>query len=414
MLRIYILVLCFVILGACSEKSNVAVREEYEEVANELRSGLSIRLVRSQIDPIVDDSLNHRFNRLSVDNLWNDSILVYSFKNKIHLVGIQSGNFEVIEIPDYEIRSDIIYTYPISKDSILTLQRMPPILMLNDSEGRVFYKKTLPFFDFKVDNLWWKTMNLTLPAGSFNYNLQPLRSLHYDRSKRHVFIPFLPVDYIFLDQVENSETIGVFDLESQDWEYGIGAAQGLIKYRGDQNYTGIFDQNYFLVRGDTTYLSYPISHHIFLIDSESGELINEVVASPREVDPIPSPIEKKTLSSSDFVKMEEWRAGSPFYSEVAYHDSVDLFTRVYFHKKSVEDGFKGIYWENRKTTLLVFNDNLELINEIDLDPKVFELWRFIPTSRGYLVSEMNLQKELENSERIQLGYTAEYILEINQ
>ncbi len=411
--KIYLSVLSLFILISCSDESSISNREQYEAVSNELHPGLKIQLRRSELTPILDEDLNHRFNRLSVDYLWKDSILVYPFKNKIHQVNVRTGSHKVTEIPEYEVRKDIIYNYLINEDSILTLQLMPPILMINNSEGKVIYKKTLPFFDFNVDNLWWKSMNMALNTGSFNYNIQLLRSLYYDRYKKQVFIPFLPVDYIFLDKVENSETIGVFDLEKEDWEYGIGAAQGLVKYRGVQNYTKIFDQNYFLVQGDTTFLSYPISHHVFLMDTYSGELIDELVASPVEVDPIPQPINKELLSSGDFVKMEEWRAGSPFYSDFAYHESVGLYSRIYFHKKGVVDGFKGAYWEGRQTTLLIFDDNINLIKEIDLDPTVFELWRFIPTSRGYLVSEMNLQKEVENSDQIKLGYTAEYILDVS-
>lgn len=400
-------------LLACSKESNISKRGPYEVVSNQLKDGPSYSFTRYEISPIVDDSLNHRFNRLSLDFLWEDSLLVYTFENKIHQVNIQSGEHEVVQIPDYEVRNSIISTLPISKDSILTLQLMPPILMINDSQGKIFYKKTLPYFDFKVDNLWWKTMNMALDVGNFNYNLQPLRQLQYDRSKKQVYIPFLPVDYILLDQVENAETIGVFDLERQDWVYGLGAAQGLIKYRGDQNYSKIFDQNYFLVKGDTTYLSYPISHHVFLIDSKSGQLIDEVIASPQDVDPIPSPIKKEVLTSGDFVKMEEWRAGSPFYGELAFHKDLGIYSRVYFHSKSAADGFKGTYWEGRETTLLILDEELKLIQEIDLDPKVFQLWRFLPTSDGFLVSEMNLQKDLENSDVIKLGYTARYRLELD-
>lgn len=405
-------ILFLLVFWACSEESNLTNRDPYTIVSNKMQKGPKIILTRSAIAPIVDDSLNHRFNRLSLDYLWQDSLLFYANQNKIHQVNIQSGEHEVIEIPDYEVRNTIISTLPISKDSILTLQLMPPILMINDSRGNVFYKKTLPFFDFDVDNLWWKTMNMALDAGSFNYNLQPLRPLYFDRSKKQVFIPFLPVDYILLDQVENSETIGVFDLENQDWDYGLGAAQGLIKYRGDQNYTKIFDQNYFLVQGDTTFLSYPISHHVFLLNSKTGELIDEVIASPQDPDPIPAPIRKDVLTSSDFVKMEEWRAGSPFYGDLAFHEDLGMYSRVYFHKKSQIDGFKGAYWENRETTLLIFDKNLKLIQEIELDPEIFQLWRYLPTSDGFLVSEMNLQKELENSDEIRLGYTAKYRLEV--
>jgi len=409
--NIYCLFLVLALLFSCSEADISGYREPYVSVSNQISSNRDVDFIRKEVRPIINDSLNHRFNRLSVDYLWRDSLLFYPFENKIYNVNLNTGALGVVEIPDYELRGDFIYVYPISKDSILTIQRMPPILMINDSKGEVLYKKTLPFFNFNVDNLWWKTMNLALDKNSFNFNLQPLRSIHYDPKKNLVYIPFLPVDYIFLDKVENSETIGAFDLQTGEWQYGLGSAQGLMKYSGKENYTGMFDHNYFLVKGDTSYLSYPISHHVFLLDSKSGDLIDEVVASPVTTDPIPNPVSKDLVLSSDFVRLEEWRAGSPFYSELAYHKSINLFSRLYFHKKSVVDGFKGSYWENRKTALLVFDEDLKLIKEIELDPKVFELWRFIPTSRGYLVSEMNLQKQLENSDEIKLGYTAEYVFE---
>lgn len=414
MIKKYSSIIFLALLFSCSEDDQSDHLETYASASNKINSIHEVNFIRKEIEPIINEELTHRFQKMSTDYLWGDSVLIYPFENKIYHVNLNSGALRVVEIPEYEVRNDIIYAYPISMDSILTIQRMPPVLMINDSKGKVLYKETLPFFDFDVDNLWWKTMNLALDKGSFNYNLQPLRSIYYDHKKKWVYIPFLPVDYIFLDKVENAQTIGAFDLEKKDWQYGLGAAQGLMRFRGDKNYTGIFDRNYFLVKGDTTYLTYPISHHAFLLDTESGELIDEVIASPIDADAIPEPVEKELVSSSDFVRLNEWQSESPFYSELAYHKSVNLFSRIYFHKKSVIDGFKGSYWEDRKTILLIFDNDLNLIKEIDLDPKVFELWRFIPTSKGYLVSEMNLQKELENSDVIKLGYTAEYILDVSE
>lgn len=191
---------------------------------------------------------------------------------------------------------------------------------------------------------------------------------------------------------------------------GNGKSRGLMRYREKNNYSGIFDRNYFLVKGDTSYLSYPISHHVFLINNKTNELIDEILASPVAADPIPSPIKKDWLSDGDFVKMNEWRATTPFYSELMYHREKELFSRIYFHKMKISDSFPGSYWQNRVMTLLIFDKNLSLLDEIDLDPEIFELWRFIPTKDGMIVSEMNKQKALENANQILLGYTGRYVL----
>ncbi len=350
---------------------------------------------------------------MSLDYLFQDSLLYYSHENVIKIVNLSSGDLSEITLNDFEIRSNINNVLPISQDSIITLQMMPPILMINNAKGEIFYKETLPYFPFDVDDLFWKSMNQIGGKGNFNYNLQTLRGLHFDKKEQTVHIPMLPVDYIFLEKVSNSQTIGVFDLNAKNWKRGYGKSRGLIRYRGDKNFSKIFDQNYFLVQGDTSYLSYPISHHVFLINNKTDELINEIVASPTSPESIPLPIDKDWLTSGDFGKLNEWRAESPFYSELMFHKEPQLFTRFYFHKKSMANSNKGTYWQNRKITLLVFNESLRLLEEISINPEIFELWRFLPTRDGFIVSEMNKQKALENAEKIYLGYTAKYRLKID-
>ncbi|GAB2626938.1 hypothetical protein GCM10026987_25280 [Belliella aquatica] len=407
----YILIILCTLLFACNKVDNEGKLSDYQSAENIIHPNtLNIHLEKTSEIEIQNPSLDHRFNKMSLDYIYQDSLLYYSYENVIKIVNLNNGDLSEIILNDFEIRGDIINVLPISKDSILTLQVMPPILMINNSKGDIFYKETLPYFPFDVDDLFWKSMNQIGGKGNFNFNLQQLRNLHFDKKEHTVHIPMLPVDYIFLEKVTNSQTIGVFDLNSRGWKGGYGKSRGIIRHRGNKNFSKIFDQNYFLVKGDTSYLSYPVSHHVFLINNKTDELIDEIVASSTSPESIPFPIDKDWLTSGDFVKLNEWRAESPFYSELMFHKEPQLFSRFYFHKKSISDSKKGTYWQNRKITLLVFDINLNLHQEIPVNTEIFELWRFLPTSDGFIVSEMNKQKALENAENIYLGYTVKYRL----
>lgn len=405
-----IVIYIFLFITSCQFKDFEKQRESYQTGNNSITQSKDFELERVANINIQNLNLEHRFNRGSLDVLFQDSLLYYTFQNKIKILNLKSETLSEIILNDFELRSDLIYLHPISKDSIVTLQRLPPILMINDSKGKIFYKETLPYFPFNIDDVWWKSMNTFSGENNYNFNIQPLRKLYFDNKNSTLHIPILAVDYLFMEGVTDAETIGVFELNSRKWKNGYGKSRGLMRYRGKNNYTGIFDRNYFFVKGDTTYLSYPISHHVFLINNKTDELIAEVLASPIDADPIPSPIKKDWLSSGDFVKMNEWRLTTGFYGELMYHNEKELFSRIYFKKPKIGEASSGNYWQNRELTLLVFDKNLSLLDEINLDSEIFELWRFIPTKDGIMVSEMNKQKDLENSNQILLGYTGRYIL----
>ncbi|MFN4000040.1 hypothetical protein [Algoriphagus sp.] len=406
-MRLVAICLCLLFVSCSAENFEDKIKE-YQVGGNKISSKKEYDLVKMVEYTIQNPNLDHRFNRGSLDVLFQDSLLYFNFQNKIKILNLETETLSEVILDDFELRSDLIYLHPISKDSIVTLQRLPPILMINDSKGKIFYKETLPYFPFDIDDIWWKSMQSFSGKNNFNFNIQPLRNLFFDHKNQTIHIPILAVDYLFLKDVSDAETIGVFDLRAKNWKNGYGKSRGLMRYRGENNYSGVFDRNYFLVRGDTSYLSYPISHHIFLINNKTDELIAEILASPEVADPISSPIKKEWLTSSDFVKMNDWRSTTPFYSQLMYHEDNELFSRIYFHKMGLSNSFAGSYWENRDMTLLIFDKNLSLLDEIKLDPEVFELWRYIPTGDGMLVSEMNKQKDLENSDQILLGYTARY------
>lgn len=209
----------FFFFTACVTDNNGDKTKSYQVGANEISSDRGYDLLKTVEYTIQNPDLDHRFNRGSLDVLFQDSLLYFNFENKIKVLNIETETLSEIILDDFELRSDLIYLYPISKDSIVTLQRLPPVLMINDSQGKIFYKATLPYFPFNIDDIWWKSMNTFSGENNFNFNLQPLRSLYFDYKNQTLHIPILAVDYLFLEGVTNAETIGVFDLQAKKWKW---------------------------------------------------------------------------------------------------------------------------------------------------------------------------------------------------
>jgi len=405
--KFYLLIwICFL---SCGREPDVVGYLQYSSAKSTLLQGTPVGFEQSQKVSVVNENLNHRFNRGDLDVLVEDSLLYWAEGNVIRKVNVMTGQMEEVMIPSYELRGKISHLLPINADSIITLQAMPPTLMINDRNGNVLYKEKLPFFDFKVDNPWLKAQFMAYSKSDFNYNVQLLRQIYYDSQKKQVHIPILPVDYNFIGGVEDAQTIGVFDLTTSTWDRGYGRSRGLLRFKGDRNYSGLFDRNYALVKGDTSYISYPISHHVFAVDNRTDELIGEFKASPQNADIIPEPLRKDVLANGDFEAMAEWRNSSPFYDQLVYHETLGLFSRIYYHKKKPHfEKDQSFYWRNRDMTLLVFDEDFNLVSENKLDPNVFEMWQYVPTSRGYLVAELFRQRELERLDEVRLGYTGLY------
>jgi hypothetical protein len=350
----------------------------------------------------------HQFQRMNNDLLLGDSILYYVKENQVVAHHIHHNTLRIIEIPDFELTSDISHYYPISPDSLLLITRVEPTLLIVNSQGQVIFKEKLPYAEFSTDNSWFKKMAKSMGIGSHNFNLVLLRDLYFDSKSKQVHIPIVPVDYLLLDQMETAQTMGVYDLTTRKWNRLYGRARGLMRFTGMNNYGGFFDHNYVLIRGDSAIISYPISHHVFIVNHRTDSLLTEFPAHPAQASDIAHPINRDMLIGGDFGKLTRYYNSTPFYGPLYYHQAVKRYTRVYFEKQSSAHENDGNYHINRMKRLLVFNEKFQKITEIELDNSIFQNFKFLPTPQGFLVAETHRQREMELEVPFRIGYSRFY------
>jgi hypothetical protein len=154
---------------------------------------------------------------------------------------------------------------------------------------------------------------------------------------------------------------------------------------------------FFNVLGDTTYLSFPISHKVLMYNNRTGELLMEKVIGSNYLRKLPEPFRKNKMvpqQQMDFI----YSAG--LYGEPFYHQETGIFSRYVIHEKEAYDLDGKVLSEKfRKYSLVMFDKHLNHLGELMLDDEQNRPGRSqLGTPNGFILR--NLNPKLVSEERL--------------
>ncbi|MCC5920991.1 MAG: hypothetical protein LAT68_12325 [Cyclobacteriaceae bacterium] len=291
------------LISVCSSKEEEAFTDYLSPQNNS--SSHHFKDYRLEFDslPKVEIPHSHRFQRMNNDRLIKDSELLFESDKIIIKSDLKTHQSITFQPNDYEIKSSLLDFIPISESQIAILQHMPPALFIGKEADFKYIK--LKKVNFTYNNAQLSQRLKSLLPSEFNFNLSVLRPMQYDEDKNQLHIGLYPPDYFILENMQYTETIGVFDLNTEGWSHFYGSARGANRYRGEYSYGTMMGLGYFhLINSDSTILSYPTSHQLFLVNPASDSLINTFEASSQHAVKIEPAMKGKEIPS-EFARLQD-------------------------------------------------------------------------------------------------------------
>jgi hypothetical protein len=153
--------------------------------------------------------------------------------------------------------------------------------------------------------------------------------------------------------------------------------------------------NSYCLNGTKILFSYSNTGSIFEYDFETGEYQTHDRKSNyiNEINPIPDSM----LHNLNYIK--EYGQTEPRYLNLTYDSYRNIYYRTVKHRviKQQNDGIYKKKTHRSTHSIMIFNDNFELIDEFILDTIVAADW-LLPTKEGLLFSEVN--NENQNSDTL--------------
>ena len=270
--------------------------------------------------------------------------------------------------------------YVHSFDSIFFTNEVPPRLWIGDSTGRVFD----PYFleDAPID---WD-----VPEYYFE-SLTMAHAPYYEHGKVHFQLS--PLDYWDRDK-SKFRFMTWFNLNDSTYGPNYGSPEGVytsVKIEYPYQYSS----GYFHIKGDTTVLSFPLDHHLYIYNNVNGQFLGKKEAGSLHMLSLYPPIRKGRLGSQE---AQDFFSSAGFYHQLHFHSKLNLFSRVVTHEKELLDLDGKITSECLRTySIQWFDDRFNLIAESDVPANSFRFLRTsTPTPTGYLAFKPCGAKMAEN------------------
>jgi len=324
MKNLCILYLCLLSIG-CTEQINADLIKERlppseinftNEFSLQLKDSLQIPLP-NEIPPYFEFA----------DFLSGDSLYYFSYsKNNIAKVNLLDKTISPISIPENLITKKIKSIYPINEDSILVTQEQPSMLFLITKDSTNSFQ--LPKINFRTSNEDFYSMSRSLSVGQANFILD-YRNLFYDSKTKNVHIGLQPYDAYDQPGFEDSGRIAIFNLRLKKWELVYAPPEGMMKFRGDKTYSFQMSSKKMLLKNDTVFVSYTNDHNVYYYTD--GKYLGKFPHISNNSKKLFLPLDKKRLEDPEEIK--QYAGAAPKYSGFHYHESVKLYSRIYFDQQ---------------------------------------------------------------------------------
>ena len=382
-----ILIIIFIVLFSCTTSENT-------DTLNKLL--IAPEVARKNTITLELDTINHIEIPDSIKN--NGYRYRYRYKfifNKLYFYGINRYNYGIIDLVDLSkqeyikaikvdeksIQGEIGGLYVISKDSLVLFLSQPTAIALIDSIGKIrqlWSKKDLKIEESKHELISKSGWQLT----TFLSSQIPF----FDTQKKTFHVVIDPFSIYDMEGYSGIERIGVYDLDKKKWNMLYAGAKGVMKEKGKRSYPYDMSHPYHLIKRDTTFVSYPSDHYIYLYNASNGTFLTRKAVPSLHIDTLFLPQTPEIMDDNQ----QNWnfRIQAPFYGPLVYHSDNRLFTRTAYHKQDLKlahgelnDGL------NRKSSVLIMDEKLNIVGE-----KVFENGKLgvhgsLPFADGLLIAD---------------------------
>jgi hypothetical protein len=296
-----------------------------------------------------------------------------------------SGKSEIFTI--YDVKNGILFQHDslkISKVSIgvNTFKNFDSIyfqlpdkskIVRFDSSGQI--KELLDMSFFRLD---W--MIADAPFGLHN-DIDQGKILFTENGNRLIF-PVNAFDFWFYKDKKVIKTMVDYDRASTQLISNFAERDNYLT-NGNFSLPDKYTYPYSALSGQYLYLSYPLDHQVYKYDLTSMDLTLSACVSSTNIIRLPDPLRKSSSSQQSI----NFQLTSPHYGQINFHEELNLFSRLVFVESELYDskGNINISTCERKYSLLIFDTDLNLLNEIDLGNQ--DLWdKALPVSSGYLLT----------------------------
>ena len=342
----------------------------YEEKNNsKVESSLKLEKIEWQIS--VNDT--PIFRHFAVKNIGDETIFAY-FNNT-------TKNLNLTSILQHKLIKEIDLNSLVTKDNYLQsiyfhnfdsifLQQMYSLNLID----------TCPTSVFKVP------INVSKNPSMMLSNIGYCLPMMYDSMANQILIGQYSLKYAFHDKKyfhQNIET--TFNLSNQRFkETSFPYSKKYL-----EGYYGFAISAHRLVKDNYSIFSFQADPNIYVFDRYTGEMSVKEGKSTFH-----TPIKEMSLKyKDDSNKKMAHLTMSPIYLELFWDKYRKLYYR-FFLKEQPEQNPDGTYnaWHNKKTILMVFNEDFKLLQEIELENYLSYHYAFVAAQGFFIKAEKGIEK----------------------
>lgn len=276
-------------------------------------------------------------------------IEVFDIENQTHLKTISL---------DPNILGQIGSFYVHNLDSMFFTKEPTELLMINQT-GQLAKK-------WQLDNApinWSLTHKENENEAPLYYFPNITQSIHgYDKISHRIFINLTHIDIWYFGERKDFKLHGVFDLENNRWNILYGHLPNIYAIKDGQKvmYPFHLSQPFCLVKGDSSIVSFPLDHYIYVYNNKTGELLSKHCTNSKNIKTLGKPL----AYEADMQQQANFSITSPHYGQINYHAKAKTYSRLYLHGEELknQDGtVKRL--SDKRLSVIFFNENFQVIGE---------------------------------------------------
>lgn len=264
-------------------------------------------------------------------------------------------------------------------DSIFICNENMGIIMV-DKNGKIIdkYKVSIP-----------AVSNNQQFAGSIFFENYGKAINSFDGRRLHLTVA--SADFWEFEHEGNLKVHGTFDIKNKKWDTVFGAFPNLYSLSQKEPIELPYwaTQPYCLVKGDTSIISFPSEHNVYVYNNRTGKLLFSKCIGSKYIKSLLPPFKH---GLSDMQVQRNYLIEAPYYGETSYHSRIKMYSRVVLQQQNLSIGNGKVNRpENKKLSIIFFDKNMDIVGEYLTQPNdtfssVGEYGRMgaIPTSDGFL------------------------------
>ncbi|WP_198034435.1 hypothetical protein [Dyadobacter tibetensis] len=331
----------------------------------------------------VNDSMPTVYDKVQIAK---DKYLIgRSKKNyRLDIYDLEVGKFIKSIIIDKNFVPNMVSFYVYTMDSIFVAQD-PYTISLVNSSGNVINKWVLDNapINWKLDEI------INTPLYYFDTDRENIN--FFDPKTGNIHLTLTNTDIYYFSDREKFKLHNTFNIHTKKWGIPFGKIEAA--YSGDsereKQYLPFQSHPFCVVLGDSSFVSYPMSHKVSIYNNKTGLLLNENCVSSKYIEKLPPPIDYETNPQTE----RNFFVSTSLYGSLNYHNKLGVFSRIALHEQpeKLPSGKLNSHL-NKTVSVILFNKKLEKLDEFILDRESQlssfgdpqSLFVSYPTSNGFI------------------------------